>query len=166
MERLKILITTMMMTITLSVIASEDSYMNIYLNSTGKATSISIDEIDKITFPSEDEVLLTMNGIASPMLIDDIEVITFWDTDITSIEENEIESAVIEIKYLSGVEELHIVSPEPISMVQVYNMQGVQMITQIPNENSVSYNISAYPRGIYVVVVQANGQIATEKILK
>ncbi|MBQ3576951.1 MAG: hypothetical protein IJA28_06005, partial [Coprobacter sp.] len=81
MERLKILITTMMMTITLSVIASEDSYMNIYLNSTGKATSISIDEIDKITFPSEDEVLLTMNGIASPMLIDDIEVITFGDTD-------------------------------------------------------------------------------------
>ena len=98
--------------------------------------------------------------------IDDIEVITFGNTDITSIEENEIESAEIEIKYLSGVEELQIVAPEPISMVQVYNMQGVQMMAQIPNENSVLYNISAYPRGIYVVVVQANGQIATEKILK
>lgn len=166
MRRLKFLLTTMMMSFALSAIASEDSFMNIYLNSTGKATSISIDDIDKITFPSEDEVVLTMNSVATPMLIDDIDVITFGDTDITSIEDIEVEEAEIEIKYLSGVAELQIVSPEPISMVQIYNMQGVQMMVQTPNGYDVSYNISGYPNGIYVVVVQANGEIVTDKILK
>ena len=64
--------------------AQTADYMNVYLTSQGSFQSINIDEIDKITFPSEDEVNITISGIATPMAIDNIEVITFGDTDITA----------------------------------------------------------------------------------
>lgn len=41
-------------------------YMNVYLTSQGSFQSINIDEIDKITFPSEDEVNITISGVATP----------------------------------------------------------------------------------------------------
>ena len=91
-------------------------YMNVYLTSQGSFQSISIDEIDKITFPSEDEVSVTISGIATPMAIENIEVITFGDTDITAIEESEAEVEGIEIIYLSGSGEVRITSPEVIKI--------------------------------------------------
>ena len=141
-------------------------YMNVYLSSQGSFQSINIDEIDKITFPSEDEVNIVISGVASPMTIDNIEFITFGDTNITAIEENEAEVAEIDITYLSGSGEVRITSPESINIVQLYNMQGVLMQTQTPNTTTATLDVSAYANGIYVVAVQANGKTATKKIMK
>ncbi|MBQ3555382.1 MAG: hypothetical protein IJA09_04105, partial [Bacteroidales bacterium] len=82
--------------------AQSTDYMNVYLTSQGSFQSINIDEIDKITFPSEDEVNITISGVATPMAIEDIEVITFGDTDITAIEESEVEVAEVEIVYIAS----------------------------------------------------------------
>ena len=140
-------------------------YMNVYLTSQGSFQSINIDEIDKITFPSEDEVNITISGVATPMAIEDIEVITFGDTDITAIEENEIEVTEIEIVYIASAGEVHITSPEVINQVQLYNMQGVLMQYQTPNSEEATLNVGNYPSGIYVVAVQSNGEIETTKII-
>ncbi len=138
-------------------------YMNVYLTSQGSFQSISIDEIDKITFPSEDEVIVTISGIATPMAIENIEVITFGDTDITAIEESEAETSEIEITYYAG--EVRISSPEAIKQVQLYNMQGVLMQTQTPNTQIATLDVSNYANGIYIVAIQSSGKTETKKFI-
>ena len=141
-------------------------YMNVYLTSQGSFQSINIDEIDKITFPSEDEVNITISGVATPMAIDNIEVITFGDTNITSIEESVVEVTEIEITYLKESGEIKAISSEAINLVQLYNMQGVLMQTQTPQAETAMLNVSGYPSGIYIIAVQSNGKTETKKIIK
>ena len=143
---------------------SATDYMNVYLTSQGAFQSISIDEIDKITFPSEDEVNITVSGVVTPMAIDNIEVITFGDTDITAIEEAVAEVADVEIIYNNG--EVRIISPEPINQVQLYNMQGVLMQSLTPGVETATLDVSNYPTGIYIVAVQSGEQVVTKKIIK
>ena len=140
-------------------------YMNVYLTSQGSFQSINIDEIDKITFPSEDEVNITISGVATPMAIEDIEVITFGDTNITAIEESEVEVTEIEIVYIASAGEVYVTSHEVINQVQLYNMQGVLMQYQTPNSEEATLNVGNYPSGIYVVAVQSKGEIETKKII-
>ena len=138
-------------------------YMNVYLTSQGTFQSINIDEIDKITFPSEDEVNITISGVVTPMAIDNIEVITFGNTDITAIEDNQAETSEIEIIYYAG--EVRITSPEAINLVQLYNMQGVLVQTQSPNTQITTLDVSNYANGIYIVAVQSGEQTVTKKTL-
>ena len=139
-------------------------YMNVYLTSQNSFQSINIGEIDKITFPSEDEVNITISGVVTPMAIDNIEVITFGNTDITAIEDNQAETSEIEIIYYAG--EVRITSPEIINQVQLYNIQGVLVQTQSPNTQIATFNVAGYPNGIYIVAVQSNGKVETKKIIK
>ena len=148
-----------------SIQAQAVDYMNVYLSSQGSFQSINIDEIDKITFPSEDEVNIVISGVATPMAIDNIEVITFGNTNITAIEESKVEVAEIEITYLRGSGEVRIASPEAINLVQFYNMQGVMMQTQTPASETATLDVSGYPSGIYIVAVQSNGKVETKKII-
>ena len=145
---------------------SATDYMNVFLTSEGAFQSINIDDIDKITFPSEDEVNITMSGVIMPMAIENIEVITFGDTDITAIEESEVEVREVEIIYIASAGEVKVTSPEVINQVQLYNMQGVLMQYQTPNTEVATLDVSNYPSGIYVVAVQSNGEIETKKIIK
>ena len=148
-----------------SIQAQTADYMNVYLTSQGSFQSISIDEIDKITFPSEDEVNITISGIITPMAIDNIEVITFGDTDITAIEETEEESVEVEIIYIASTSEVRITSPEVINQVQLYNIQGVLMQSLAPGVETATLDVSNYPNGIYIVAVQSKGEIETKKII-
>ena len=145
---------------------SATDYMNVFLTSEGAFQSINIDDIDKITFPSEDEVNITMSGVIVPMAIENIEVITFGDTDITAIEESEVEVTEVEIIYIASAGEVKVTSPEVINQVQLYNIQGVLMQYQTPNTEVATLDVSNYPSGIYVVAVQSNGEIETKKIIK
>ncbi len=145
--------------------AHATDYMNVFLTSQGSFQSINIDEIDKITFPSEDEVNITVSGVVMPMAIENIEVITFGDTDITAIEEIEEESVEVEIIYIASSGEVRITSHEVINQVQLYNMQGVLMQYQTPNTEVATLDVNNYPSGIYIVAVQSNGEIETKKII-
>ena len=149
-----------------SIQAQTADYMNVYLTSQGSFQSINIDEIDKITFPSEDEVNIVISGVVTPMAIDNIEFITFGDTNITAIEDNEAEVAEIEITHLRGSGEVRITSPEAINLVQFYNMQGVLMQSLTPGVETATLEVSNYPNGIYVVAVQSGEQTVTKKIMK
>ena len=140
-------------------------YMNVYLTSQNSFKSIELEEIGKITFPSEDEVNITISGVATPMAIEDIEVITFGDTDITAIEESETDIEEIEITYCRGSGEVRIISPQAINLVQLYNMQGVMMQTQTPQAEITTIDVSGYPKGIYIVAVQSGEQTVTKKII-
>ena len=148
-----------------SIQAQTADYMNVYLTSQGSFQSISIDEIDKITFPSEDEVNITISGIITPMAIDNIEVITFGDTDITAIEETEEESVEVEIIYIASTGEVRITSPDQINQVQLYNIQGVLIKSLAPGVETATLDVSNYPNGIYIVAVQSKGEIETKKII-
>ena len=145
--------------------AHSTDYMNVYLTSQGSFQSISIDEIDKITFPSEDEVNITISGIITPMAIDNIEVITFGDTDITAIEETEAELEEIDIIYSRASGEVRITSPDQINQVQLYNIQGVLIKSLAPGVETATLDVSNYPNGIYIVAVQSKGEIETKKII-
>lgn len=149
----------------MGISAQTVDYMNVFLTSQGSFQSINIDEIDKITFPSEDEVAITISGVSTPMAIDNIELITFGNTDITAIEESEIEISEITINYIHSVGEVRITSPETIAQVQVYNMQGVLMQTQAPGIETATLDVAGYPNGIYIVAVQSNGKVEAKKII-
>ena len=138
-------------------------YMNVYLTSQGSFQSIDIDEIDKITFPSEDEVNIIISAIVTSMAINNIEVITFGDTDITSIEEAVAEIADVEIIYYGG--EVRITSPEIITQVQLYNIQGEFLQTLTPGVETATLEVGNCPTGIYIVAVQSKGEIVTKKII-
>lgn len=145
--------------------AQDIEYMNVFLTSQGSSQSISIDNIDKITFPSTDEVSITISGVATPMAIDNIKVITFGNTDITAIEESKTEVSEITINYIPSVGEVRITSPEAILQVQIYNMQGVLMQTQAPDVETVTLDVAGYSNGIYIVAVQSNGKVEAKKFL-
>ena len=147
----------------LSVNATD--YMNVYLTSQGSFQSINIEGIDKITFPSEDEVSITISGVVTPMAIDNIEVITFGNTDITAIEDSKEETTAIEIAYIKGSGEVRITSPEAINLLQLYNMQGVLMQSFTPAVETATFKLAGYPHGIYVVAVQSNGKVESKKII-
>lgn len=149
-----------------SIQAQDVQYMNVYLASQGSAQSINIDEIDLITFSSDDEVVIKISGVETPMAIDNIELITFGSTDITSIEESDAEIKDIEMAYISSVGEVRITSPDIITKVQIYNIQGVLMQTQQPGVETATLNVSAYPNGIYIVAVQSNGKVEAKKFIK
>ena len=146
--------------------AHATDYMNVFLTSQGSFQSINIDEIDKISFPSEDEVNITISGMVTPMAIDNIEVITFGDTDITAMEETEADLEEIDIIYSKASGEVRITSPEQINQVQLYNIQGVLIKSLAPGVETATLEVSNYPNGIYVVAVQSKGEIVTKKIIK
>ena len=146
--------------------AQDVEYMNVYLTSQGTFQSINIEGIDKITFPSEEEVNIVISGVSTPMAIDNIEVITFGNTDITAIEDSKEETSAIEITYIKGSGEVRITSPEAINLVQLYNMQGVLVQTQSPKTQIATLDVSNYANGIYIVAVQSNGKVETKKIIK
>ena len=148
----------------LSVNATD--YMNVYLTSQNSFQSINIEGIDKITFPSEEEVNIVISGVSTPMAIDNIEVITFGNTDITAIEDSKEETSAIEITYIKGSGKVRITSPEAINLVQLYNMQGVLVQTQSPKTQIATLDVSNYANGIYIVAVQSNGKVETKKIIK
>ena len=145
--------------------AHATDYMNVYLTSQGSFQSISIDEIDKITFPSEEEVNITISGMVTPMAIENIEVITFGETDITAIEEAVAELEEIDIIYSRASGEVRITSPEVINQVQLYNIQGVLIKSLAPGVETATLEVSNYPNGIYIVAVQSKGEIETKKII-
>ena len=129
-------------------------------------SSNNIDEIDLITFSSDDEVVITILGVETPMVIDNIELITFGTTDITSIEESDAEIKDIEMVYISSVGEVRITSPDLINKVQIYNIQGVLMQSQLPRVETATLNVSSYTNGIYIVAVQSNGKVEAKKFIK
>ncbi len=149
-----------------SMQSQDVEYMNVFLTSQGSAQSINIDEIDLITFSSDDEVVIKISGVETPMAIDNIELITFGTTDITSIEESNAEIKDIEMVYISSVGEVRITSPDVITKVQIYNIQGVLMQNQLPGVETATLNVSDYPKGIYVVAVQSNGKVEAKKFIK
>ena len=150
----------------ISIQAQDVEYMNVYLASQGSAQSINIDEIDLITFSSDDEVVIKISGVETPMAIDNIELITFGNADITAIEESDADIKDIEMVYISTVGEVRITSPEVITKVQIYNIQGVLMQNQLPGVETATLNVSSYPNGIYIVAVQSNGKIEAKKFIK
>ena len=149
---------------TINANSQKVDYMNVYLLSQASFQSIAIDEIDKITFPSGDEVNITLSGTVIPIAMDNIEFITFGDTDITAIEKSETKGAEIEINYYGG--EVRIISPIAINHIQLYNIQGVLIQLHTPNAETAILNIDNYPTGIYIVAVQSGGEIVTNKIIK
>ena len=166
MNKLRTILLVLMVCLSATtVMAVGDIHMNVYSKTTLDFKSVLLDGIDKIVFPSEDEMIIYYYGKEDVLAIDDIDVILF-ETIIDSIEESEEEVSETEIKYLPQSGQLKISALAPISIVRVYNMQGVQMLVQTPNQNNASYDIWAYPKGVYIVVADVEGEVKTVKIIK
>lgn len=166
MNNLRTILLVLMLSLsTTTLMAVGDIHMNVYSKTSLDFKSIPLESIDKIVFPSEEEMVIHYYGKEDILAIDDVDVILF-ETIIDSIEESEKELSETEIKYIPQSGQLKISALAPISMVRAYNMQGVQMLVQTPNQNIASYDISDYPRGVYVIVADVEGEVKTVKIIK
>ena len=150
----------------LSCLAAEEiNSMDVFLNDEPEPQAIIIDEIYKIVFPSDDEMVVKTQGSDISFSIDNVRVITFGNTVITKVEDNVL-SAETSIVYVPQSDNVLVESDELIKVVQIYSLQGVCAKMQMCNSNTLNLNISDLHNGIYIVVAQTANEIKVEKIIK
>ena len=107
----------------LSYLAAEEiNSMNVFLQGESTPQEISIDDICKIVFPSDDEMVVKTQGSDINFAIDDVRVITFGNTVITMVEENVLPTET-SIVYIPQSGSVVVESTELINIVQVYSLQ-------------------------------------------
>lgn len=146
--------------------AEEINSMSVFLNGESEPQAIIIDEIYKIVFPSDDEMVVNTQSSDVNFLIDDVRVITFSASLPTTIETNIAEEENVCITYYAQSHKVSITSDRPLNSIQIYNLQGRCMYTQFLNNKNWDVNISGYAKGIYMVVVQVGNEIEVKKIIK
>lgn len=148
------------------LMAEEIGVMNVFLNNQSQQQAIAIDDIDKIVFLSDDEMVVNTQISDVNFLIDDVRVITFAASLPTTIETNIAEEENVCITYYVQSHKVSITSDRPLNSIQIYNLQGRCMYTQFLNNKNWDVNISGYAKGIYMVVVQVGNEIEVKKIIK
>ena len=150
----------------LSYLAAEEiNSMSVFLNGEDTPQEIIIDDIYKIVFPSDDEMVVKTQGSDINFTIDDVRVITFGNTVITKVEESVLPTET-SIVYIPQSGSVVVESTELINIVQVYSLQGVCAKMQMSGSNTLELNISDLHNGIYIVVAQTANEIKVEKIIK
>ena len=48
----------------------------------------------------------------------------------------------------------------------IYNLMGIQMFAQTAHDKELTLNVSSYPKGVYVLLVENGGKIAVRKFIK
>lgn len=150
----------------LSYLAAEEiNSMSVFLNGEATPQEIIIDDIYKIVFSSDDEMVVKTQGSDINFDIDDVRVITFGNTVITKVEDDvlPIETSIVYVPQSGNV---LVESTDLINIVQVYSLQGVCAKMQMCNSNTLNLNISDLHNGIYIVVAQTANEIKVEKIIK
>ena len=150
----------------LSYLAAEEiNSMSVFLNGEATPQEIIIDDIYKIVFPSDDEMVVKTQGSDINFDIDDVRVITFGNTVITKVEDDVLPTET-SIVYVPQSGNVLVESTDLINIVQVYSLQGVCAKMQMCNSNTLNLNISDLHNGIYIVVAQTANEIKVEKIIK
>jgi hypothetical protein len=147
------------------LVAEEINSMDVFLNDEPEPQAIIIDEIYKIVFPSDDEMVVKTQGSDISFSIDNVRVITFGNTVITKVEDDVL-SAETSIVYVPQSDNVLVESDELIKVVQIYSLQGVCAKMQMCNSKSLSLDVSDLHNGIYIVVAQTANEIKVEKIIK
>lgn len=145
--------------------AEEINSMSVFLNGESEPQAIIIDDIYKIVFPSDDEMVVKTQGSDISFSIDNVRVITFGNTIITKVEDNVL-STETSIVYVPQSDIVLVESDELIKVVQIYSLQGVCAKMQVCNSKSLSLDVSDLHNGIYIVVAQTANEIKVEKIVK
>lgn len=139
--------------------------MNVYSITQSDPQWIDIDEIDKIHFPSEDEMVVKTKTEDVNFLTDAVRVITFDNLLATAIA-NVVAANGISITFRPQESEVIVVGNEIIKSVQIYNIQGVCVCSKKSESQEVSIKLPNSESGIYIVVAQSNSEVKTEKIVK
>lgn len=139
--------------------------MNVYPITQAEPQWIDIDEIDKIHFPSEDEMVVKTKTEDVKFLTDAVRVITFDNLLATAIA-NVVAANGISITFRPQESEVIVVGNEIIKSVQIYNIQGVCVCSKKSESQEVSIKLPDSESGIYIVVAQSNSEVKTEKIVK
>ena len=84
---------------------------------------------------------------------DKVQSFEFSLRTVTSIDEVKTE---IFRAYTDGAGILHVKAEQPLEQVNVYNINGALVASQKTGDTQVQINISAFPRGVYIVQVGVN----------
>lgn len=79
---------------------------------------------------------------------------------------SDFESAKIKMYPNPIKNELNIDALSTIQKVGIYNVLGQEVLSSIPNSNSVKLQTGSLQKGVYVVKTAINGKVATSKIVK
>lgn len=148
-----------------SAIAGVPKSMVVYTETGAKSHSFA--NIRKLTFGAVQENSMEVhlrNGNTVIYPYSQMQKAVFSEN--SGVEDVNIESSVVKVIYDSFSEELSITSTEPIKRVQVYDMRGLTAVSHVIVENESSLSLSSLSSGIYVVKVETESTVTTEKIVK
>jgi hypothetical protein len=68
--------------------------------------------------------------------------------------------------YPNPVSDKLYIEASPKSLIEISNIQGQLLETQVANTNKISIDVSAFPSGVYIIAVRNEKEMAIEKFIK
>jgi hypothetical protein len=121
----------------------------------GKITSISLDNLQKITFTDDNIIMQQIDNDALSFTYADVSKFTFEDQGYTVIAPL-AETTGDKIYYNSESESVILSSNIPIGDVRIYNLQGVLLKHTVEQHLTGDISISSLPAGLYIVKTGAS----------
>ena len=142
-------------------------------NNTGSQTEYFISDIANITFASGEAIVKEMNGITDAYLISDIRYMNF-DNLIGFIETTDDYSTLnVYPNPANDIVNIGVnlsIASADIFTIQIVSVEGKLMHSEsmllVDGENSLSIDVSSFPKGIYICFLKNNEMIITNKIIK
>ncbi len=131
--------------------------------SNGSEQSNLLDNIQRITFSSDDLVLKTTDNNTNNYVIDNLRKITFGNETPSAIANPPKPDNRSEVQvYITQGGEVVVKSSEPIKALTLFNTSGVIL----QETTRASFSISGLPAGIYILQVKTTNGTITKKFIK
>lgn len=134
-------------------------------NKNGTKFSFSINNTRKITFSSLNLVVSPITNDVVTFSINNIQYLNFKQDVISNTSEINV-TLPIRIYPNPTVGNFTVESAEPISQINVLNLQGVKIIYVQPIVSSVQIQLGSYSNGTYLIQVFTSKGISVYKIIK
>ncbi len=148
--------------------ADDRVYMNIHTTDTTSVQSLSLGNIDKLTFSNESMNVKMKDDTNVSVLYSSLWKFTFGEKEQIGAAETintDLDSS-LSIRYQSTDKTIIVESSSLIESLGVYNLQGVLKYQASPRVKTLSLPIDDYPMGIYIIYANNGETVKTEKIIK
>ena len=140
--------------------------LHVYTKGSTRATAYSLDNLDKLTF-GDYSISVWMNNGRTDYSYGNISLLTFRESiHPTSVESLIKEDGNIRIYYDRSVQMVKTESPMPLENVQVFSVQGSEVVSKSMNTKSSHLSLAGLPRGVYIVNVKGKGVRKSVRIIK
>lgn len=131
-----------------STVAVADNYAYLTIDQNNEESSISLSEISRITFDSNNMIIHMANGTKAELPLASLSKMSFTEKDITGI--FAAKNGESQVKLVGGT--IYVNAPVG-AIVTLYNMGGQTVKTVTASSPETQINLSGLTKGVYIVRV-------------